>query len=330
LSLIEKILKVLPGTHEGRARHYNGMMITWVDSERKVILSQPAHISKMQEDYQHLGDLTTTSARSLPVLPGLKFCKTGTSKGVDAELLDTATFPYRSLVGVLNYVSCCTRPDITFTVNQLTRYTNEPRVAHWNAAMECLRYLIHTKHLGIGLGMGGSIYKAWFRHGEPDVVAYADANHGTGIDDKKSISGMVLHVYGGHVSWSSKVQAVTSTSTTESEFRALSEVSREALWLAKIVKLYGIKEVPFLIRGDSQGAIQAIKNYSYTRHTKHIEIHHDFMRDRYQLSHLDFEYIPGKVNPADIFTKALPLHLFEQFRTMIGMCVVPKQASNKK
>jgi hypothetical protein len=48
------------------------------------------------------------------------------------------------------------------------------------------------------------------------------------------------------------------------------------------------------------------KNYQYTKHTKHIEIHHDFMRDRYAQGVLDFDYVEGKVNLADIFTKALP------------------------
>jgi hypothetical protein len=174
---------------------------------------------------------------------------------------------------------------------------------------------------GISLGMGGSIHKLYFKH-VPDVVAYADANHGTGIDDKRSVTGLVLQVFGGPVSWGSKVQPVTSVSTTESEFRALSEASREALWLAKIVKLFGINDKPFLVRGDSQGAICAIKNYSYTRHTKHIEIHHDFMKDRYALGDLDYEHIPGASNPSDIFTKALGRVKFEQFRSLLGMRVV--------
>jgi hypothetical protein len=41
---------------------------------------------------------------------------------------------------------------------------------------------------------------------EPEVIAYSDANHGTGVDEKKSISGAILQVYGGPVIWSSKMQ----------------------------------------------------------------------------------------------------------------------------
>ena len=78
-----------------------------------------------------------------------------------------------------------------------------------------------------------------------------------------------------------------------------------------------------LIRGDSQGALGAIKNYQYTKHTEHIEIVHDFMKDRYQTGQLDFEYVHGNENPADIFTKCLGGPKFEKFRAMMGMAELP-------
>jgi hypothetical protein len=154
-------------------------------------------------------------------------------------------------------------------------------------------------------------------------VGYADANHGTGIDDKRSISGFVIKVLGGPVSWASRTQSLTAASSTESEFRALSECSREALWVAKLLEAFEIPSSPFLIRGDSQGALGAIKNYQYTKHTKHIEIVHDFMKDRYQSGQLDFEYVRGDSNPADIFTKCLGKHKFLEFRDMLGMDELP-------
>jgi hypothetical protein len=155
-------------------------------------------------------------------------------------------------------------------------------------------------------------------------VGYADANHGTGIDDKRSISGHVIKVLGGPVSWASRSQSLTAASTTESEFRALSECSREALWVAKLLEAFDIPCTPFLICGDSQGAICAIKNYQYTKYTKHIEIVHDFMKDRYQSGQLNFEYVKGEANPADIFTKCLGKIKFAHFRDMLGMAELPK------
>jgi hypothetical protein len=179
-------------------------------------------------------------------------------------------------------------------------------------------YLHSTINWGIELGGGNHVHKMFFKH-TPDAVAYADANHGTGIDNKRSVTGLVMHVMGGAVSWASRVQPVTATSTVESEFRAMSEASREALWLAKIIKLFGVNDKPFLIRGDSLGAISSIKNHTYTPKTKHIEIHHDFMKDRYAFGDLDFEHVKGTENMADIFTKSLNGHKFEKFRHALGM-----------
>jgi hypothetical protein len=171
--------------------------------------------------------------------------------------------------------------------------------------------------------MGTVLFKQTPPIPEPDVMAYSDANHGTGIDDKKSVTGYVLQVFGGPVSWASKTQTVTALSTTESEFRALSAASREALWLAKILKLFKIPTLPFLIKGDNKGSIESIKSYNYTKNNKHVQIRHDFMRDYYMRGELSYEHVEGKYNPADIFTKALGAVKFEAFRAKLGMRPVP-------
>jgi transposase InsO family protein len=315
-SIVRAILEKFPGKSLGEARHYNGMKVNWYRDKGYVILSQPAHIMDIVQKFGHMYDFTLP--RNVPMKPGLKLCKGGTSDCPTSPPLDTKIHQIRVLHGKVAYIAGCVRPDIAFAANQVSRHIHDPTEALLEVVIDIVRYLVHTKDWGICLGKGSDMGKVAWKF-VPDAVAYADANHGTGMDDKRSISGMVLQVYGGPVSWASRVQSVTSASTTESEYRALSEASREALWLAKIIKMFGIQEMPFTIRGDSRGALYAIKNYQYTKHTKHIEIHHDFMRDRYAQGVLDFDYVEGKVNPADVFTKALPRNKFEECRDLLGM-----------
>jgi Reverse transcriptase (RNA-dependent DNA polymerase) len=320
--IVKAIESELPGKFSGEVEHFYGLKVTWLRKKRAVVLTLPGHIMKVCDRFKSVADLEKT--HTLPMEDGLRMCKGGTSKKPDSPLLDTSVYHYRELVGALNFISCAARPDITFTTNQCSRYSNAPTKAHWDVAVGCLRYLKCTLHWGIAFGHEGynTSHKSFFKF-HPfafrDVVGFADANHGTGIDDKKSITGTIMHVHGGPVSWASKVQSVASLSSTESEFRALAEACREALWLAKIISLFSIKTTPFLIRGDSTGAIGAIKNHAYTKHTKHIEIVYDFMKDRYKHGHLDFEHIEGKHNPADILTKALGRHAFEKCRSALGM-----------
>ena len=322
-TLIAGILQTFPGTRMGTVTHYNGMRLVWMHEGRQCMLLQQAHIMALADTYRHLADLTIK--RILPMRASLKLCKTGTSDIPQSDPLDTSVCPFRALLGSLNFIATGTRPDICHTLNQLARYANAPTEAHWNVALDLLRYLITTQWWGIVLGAGGLVDHTYVKYYKTpvsttlDAVAYADANHGTGMDDRRSVSGTLIQVLGGPVSWSSHVQPTQAISTVDSEIHAMSAASREALWVAKLNKDFGLNWRPFVVRGDSQGGIAAIKNYAYTKHTKHIGIHQDFMRDRYRTGDLDFEYVPGTDNTADIFTKPLPLPAFAKHRAALGM-----------
>ena len=50
------------------------------------------------------------------------------------------------------------RPDITFAVNQCTRYSSEPKPEHWTAVMRILRYLKGTTDYGLHFHRHNSQY----------------------------------------------------------------------------------------------------------------------------------------------------------------------------
>ena len=61
----------------------------------------------------------------------------------------TEEFHYRSVVGMLLYLSGNTRPDITFAVSQVARFTHNPRKSHATALKMIVRYLSGTIDKGI-------------------------------------------------------------------------------------------------------------------------------------------------------------------------------------
>jgi hypothetical protein len=139
------------------------------------------------------------------MLDALKLCKFGTNFDLECEDLDVVQYPYMSLIGSLNYISTCSRHDITFAVYQLAKYANDPKVAHWTAVMDVLRHLDGTKYYGIVLGRQNvALHEPFYSQLEGynvDAKAITDATRATGIGDKKSTSGLLLHVHTRPVFW---------------------------------------------------------------------------------------------------------------------------------
>ena len=48
---------------------------------------------------------------------------------------------YRSIIGALLYVSCCARPDITYTVNKLAKFLNRHGIIHFRALLHLIGYI---------------------------------------------------------------------------------------------------------------------------------------------------------------------------------------------
>ena len=118
------------------------------------------------------------------------------------------------------YLMNCTRPDITYAVSKLSRYTSNPSDQHWTALLRVLGYVLHTKEYAL-------------RYGQypPVLEGYSDANWIADSEESKSTSGYVFTLGEAAVSWKSSKQTCIARSTMESEFIALDKAGEEAEWL---------------------------------------------------------------------------------------------------
>ena len=62
------------------------------------------------------------------------------------EALQVKTLPYRELIETLLWISNGTRPDTAYAVNTMAKYTSNPGLVHWRAAIRILGFLNATKH----------------------------------------------------------------------------------------------------------------------------------------------------------------------------------------
>ena len=58
-------------------------------------------------------------------------------------------------------------------------------------------------------------------------------------------------------------------------------------------------------------------NPAVKHQTKHIDIQHHYIQEQYENEVIEPYHIPGEENPADLFTKSLPVVKVEQFRSKI-------------
>ena len=74
---------------------------------------------------------------------------------------------YQSAVGSLQYLTQCTRPDIAFAVQQVSKYFNNPGKVHWTAVKRILEYIKNTPNYGINYQSCTNDFK---------LVGYVDAD----------------------------------------------------------------------------------------------------------------------------------------------------------
>jgi hypothetical protein len=67
------------------------------------------------------------------------------------------TWSYRSIIGMLLYLSTNTRPDITFAVSQVARFSHAPKHSHATAVKMILRYLKRTMDFGMTVHPTGTL-----------------------------------------------------------------------------------------------------------------------------------------------------------------------------
>ena len=99
------------------------------------------HQQKYTTDLLKRFQMMSCNPASTPVEPGLKLVKDESEKSVDSTL-------FKQVVGSLRYL-CNTRPDISFAVGLISRFSDDPKASHWAAAKRILRYLRGTLSYGI-------------------------------------------------------------------------------------------------------------------------------------------------------------------------------------
>jgi hypothetical protein len=162
------------------------------------------------------------------------------------------------------YLASATRPDISFAISKLSRFTNNPGDNHWRALERVMHYLVGTMEYGIHYSNFPAV-----------LEGYSDANWILDLDELYATSGYIFTLGGAAVSWRSCKQTILTRSTMEAELTALDTATVEADWLRELLMDLSIVEKPLLaimMNCDNQTVIAKVDsskdNMKSSRHIK--------------------------------------------------------------
>lgn len=221
--------------------------------------------------------------------------------------------PCRNVIGCLMYIMVCTRPDLCFAVNLLSRYSNKENRELWQNLKRVLRYL-----------KGSIDIKLTYKKCDYNVIlsGYVDSDWGgDDLTDRKSTTGYLFKLYNKcTICWNTRKQASVAVSSTEAEYMALFEAVKEAKWLKSLATSININNVePIIIYEDNNGCISIANNPTSHKRSKHIDIKYHFSREQVERGLIKLIHMPTGCQTADILTKPLPIVKFSEHRAGLGL-----------
>ncbi|PSR87279.1 hypothetical protein PHLCEN_2v5213 [Hermanssonia centrifuga] len=292
----------------GQIHYLLGMHI----EKRTISFSQSAYINRILTRYRFDEIRTVTTPMDPNVALSKEQCTTS-----ERQQEEMKNKPYREALGTLMYASVGTRPDITYAVSTLAKFSQNPGPTHWTALKRVFAYLCGTQHYTLTLGGNSS----------PILTGYCDSD-GMSHPDRHPIAAYVFTI-GGAISWSSKRQDIVCLSTTEAEYIALTHAAKEAIWLHHLLDEVFPKrfKLPITVYSDNQGAIALSKDDRFHTRTKHIDIRFHFVRQYVEDGTLSITYLPTDRMLADALTKALAGPQLTKLAGAIGLQTYKYQAN---
>ena len=226
---------------------------------------------------------------------------------------------YPSVVGMLLYLSCNSRPDIAFAVSQVCRFNANPKQSHASAVKTIVRYLHGTRDEGMIIRPTGKLSLDLYV--DADFCSLHGQEDARDPNSARSRTGYIIMLSNCPLVWKSQLQTHISLSTLEAEYSAMSHALKTLLplkrLLIEVVSALSIDDdigtsIHATVFEDNQSALYLATNHRITSRTKHflVKWHWFWQHDD------EFEAVKVKScdQRADYLTKGLPSDGFKNNR----------------
>jgi hypothetical protein len=244
---------------------------------------------------------------------------------------------YQAIVGCINWLATCTRPDVAPALTFLASYNIAPSYQHYKSALHVLKYLYSTSDYGICFHSFANPNIQAFNHfpHHHDKEAYSDATppapadchkltaysdacwggqFGNAIPDGtpvelfkfRSLSGYLICCAGGPIAWKAIRQNQTASSSCVAEINATHECINDLLSIKHRALDLGMPDAAktITVYNDNKSAVDWASSVTL-KGTKHINLHECCVREQHQNKTVKVTHIPGVINSSDLFTKEI-------------------------
>ena len=217
------LLSRFDGTDEGEVTEYLGCVIERDRAAGTITLSQKHYSKRILALY----NMQEANHRKTPLEPGVQLSKQDSPATPDPAL----HCMYRGIIGHLSFLVMMTRPDSAFAFAELSRFVQAPGEVHMKSARHILAYLAGTSEEGVTYSAPTDAKDLNCLHG------WVDSDYAADPDTRRSVSGYLISMNNGPISWCAKRQSCTTRSVGACpRIRNLDSTRISRIWRVKCTK----------------------------------------------------------------------------------------------
>ena len=298
--LLEEGLEIscTQSSRESNHLEYTGIDMDYDESTQSWYMSQRALIDEIVDRVQRSDPSKLLYTRRTP------FPLDGFDAGECPEIPDESKVKFfRWFVGSCLYL-CQSRPDISYTVAELSRVVRSPSEKHVDMAWQLAGYLKNTRSAALRFG------KPQNQDELNKLDCFSDASFADCVHTRRSQSGIVVMLNGNPIYWRSKRASLVALSSTEAEYVALAMLCKEVKWLTMALEELGFPQLTpcgVKVNVDNTAAIKIAEGSQSRERSKHFSLRWHYCREMQHAGYIELKYVNTKMNPADLLTKALPI-----------------------
>jgi hypothetical protein len=299
----ENVTKHCKCTMEGDSNEFVSIEIVQDLTSKTVELKQKQYWEKAVERFAEFLPQDRAKKRKVPLSAADERMLT---EPTEEEVKEAEHLPFPNLLGVVQYSSAFTKPEMRYAMSVLSRHRTRWGKRHFFILLKSLEYGFDTREKGI-------IYLGCLEDKVLNVlVAYADSS----LSIPRSQGCRMVIMNGACISFTSKRHSTTDDSTAAAELTEQHLCACDVEGLRNLMEEIGLKQLePTIIYQDNQAAIQIANNRgALAKKTRAMDMRTLTVRNKIEAMKVIPLYCETLKMLADIGTKALDPMRFEILR----------------